>query len=169
MLPEMKGANIAQNILGRYMAVNKMRDMAQDRDELDDRNHNALAMYGGPTNAAAAYADGMTPEAIAAMEALQEAWDKPLSINSAYRDPEHNERVGGAKNSQHTHGNAYDVDVSSMSPEEVIDLLVKAQESGFRGIGVYDNSLHFDVGPTRAWGPSYKRESLPAWAIPYVG
>ncbi len=32
------------------------------------------------------------------------------------------------------------------------------------GIGIYGNSLHFDTGPRRVWGPSYKRGSVPKWA-----
>ena len=45
-------------------------------------------------------------------------------------------------------------------PGDVLDRQVRR----FRGIGVYDNALHFDVGADRAWGASYSRDSLPAWA-----
>mgnify|MGYP000848976313 FL=1 len=108
--------------------------------------------------------EGVTPGANAAFASLQTAWGKPLKVNSAYRSPEHNAKVGGAKNSQHTHGNAFDVDVSDLSEADRVDLITKARASGFKGIGVYDNALHFDVGPERAWGPDYHRGSLPAWA-----
>lgn len=106
---------------------------------------------------------GVNPAAQGALERLQGVVG-PLKINSAYRDPEHNAKVGGAKNSQHTHGNAFDVDVSGMSLQGREELIRKAREAGFKGIGVYDNSLHFDIGPERAWGPSYGRDSLPEWA-----
>ena len=109
-------------------------------------------------------AEGMTENALAAFEALQSAWGNPLAINSAYRDPEHNKRVGGAKNSQHTHGNAYDIDVSGLSREERLRLIELARRSGFQGIGVYNNALHFDVGPARAWGSDYTNATLPEWA-----
>lgn len=102
--------------------------------------------------------------AMASFKALEEAVGFPLKVNSGYRDPEHNARVGGAKNSQHTHGNAFDVDVSNMSIEQRQELIRQARKAGFSGIGVYDNALHFDVGGDRAWGPSYGRESLPEWA-----
>jgi hypothetical protein len=107
--------------------------------------------------------DGINPAAASALDRLQGAVG-PLNITSGYRDPEHNAQVGGAKGSQHIHGNAFDVDVSGMSLQARDALIRKARESGFQGIGVYDNSLHFDIGPERAWGPSYGRESLPAWA-----
>jgi len=95
----------------------------------------------------------------------QLAQDFPdLKINSLYRDPNYNASVGGAKGSQHTHGNAVDIDVSGMSAGERVKLIARASELGFSGIGVYSNSVHLDIGPKRAWGPSYGSESVPKWA-----
>lgn len=108
--------------------------------------------------------DGVSEGANAAFARLQGAWKKPLKVNSAYRDPEHNAKVGGAKGSQHIQGNAFDIDVSDLSQDERISLITQARAAGFAGIGVYNNSLHFDVGGNRAWGPDYHRGSLPAWA-----
>ncbi|MBP8216073.1 MAG: DUF882 domain-containing protein [Thauera sp.] len=110
---------------------------------------------------------GVTDPAKAAFDRLSGAVG-PLNITSGYRDPEHNAAVGGAKDSQHTHGNAFDIDVSGMPQEQRQDLIRQARAAGFAGIGVYDNALHFDVGGDRAWGPSYGRESLPAWAAEAV-
>ncbi len=104
---------------------------------------------------------GISAPAQSAFTALSDAWGKPLKINSGYRDPAHNAKVGGAKGSQHVHGNAFDVDVSGYSEAERMALIEKAKAAGFRGIGVYDNALHFDVGPERAWGADYTRGSLP--------
>lgn len=114
---------------------------------------------------AEAKAEGLTPEASAAMEALRKGWaGSDFGIVSGYRDPEHNERVGGAKDSQHTHGNAYDVDTTGWSPEDKLALADAAWNAGFRGFGFYDNNMHFDVADPRAWGPSYSRDSIPDWA-----
>ena len=95
---------------------------------------------------------------------LSSMWREPLKVNSAYRSPEHNAKVGGAKKSQHMHGNAFDVDVSHLSRKQRLDLIAKAKQAGFRGVGVYNNALHFDVGGERAWGSDYTRGSLPEWA-----
>jgi hypothetical protein len=111
---------------------------------------------------------GMSEAATAAYGKLVDAYGQPLAINSAYRDPEKNEEVGGAKGSQHTHGNAYDVDVSNMPHDERLALADLAWDSGFRGIGFYDNSMHFDVGDPRSWGPSHSRDSIPEWAQPFT-
>ena len=108
--------------------------------------------------------DGVSEDALAAYRRFDELTGGAPRVNSAYRSPEHNARVGGAKNSQHMHGNAFDFDVSGMPVEQRADYINKAREAGFRGVGVYDNALHFDTGPERAWGPSYSRDSLPKWA-----
>lgn len=113
----------------------------------------------------------MSPAAMAAWEELLKSTNYGLGgrINSAYRDPAHNAKVGGAKKSQHMHGNAFDVNVSDLSREERLGLITKARGAGFRGIGVYNNALHFDVGPSRSWGADYTRNSLPDWASGAVG
>lgn len=113
------------------------------------------------------HSGGMSPAALAAFDRLSGVYPD-LRINSAYRDPTHNANVGGAKGSQHIHGNAYDISTAGMPQDEVGRMIQAAYGAGFQGIGVYDNSVHFDVGPARAWGPSYGRESLPAWAVPYI-
>lgn len=110
----------------------------------------------------------ISPEAQAALDRLTQSWGQPLSVTSGYRDPATNARVGGARNSQHTHGNAFDISVAGMSPEQRLALATAARNAGFQGFGFYDNSLHFDVGAPRAWGPSYSRDSLPGWAADWV-
>lgn len=105
----------------------------------------------------------------AALDQLQQTWGKPLQITSGYRDPARNASVGGAKGSQHIHGNAFDISAAGMSPEERLALASLARDAGFKGFGFYDNSLHFDVGAPRAWGPDYHRGSVPDWAQSWVG
>lgn len=117
----------------------------------------------------AADLSNMSPAALAAFASLEDVWGLPLSVTSGYRSPEHNARVGGAKGSQHLHGNAYDVDVSSLSIEDRVALIEAARAAGFGGVGVYDGSLHFDVGAERAWGPSYHGDSIPDWAQGALG
>jgi hypothetical protein len=112
---------------------------------------------------------GMSEAAINAYTSLASSWGQPLPVISSYRDPERNARVGGAKGSQHIDGNAFDIDVTGMPEEQRVALIKEAKANGFTGVGVYTNSLHFDVGPERAWGPDYSRNSLPGWAAEAVG
>jgi hypothetical protein len=112
---------------------------------------------------------GMSEAAINAYNSLASSWGQPLPVISSYRDPERNARVGGARGSQHINGNAFDIDVAGMPEEQRVALIKEAKANGFTGVGVYNNSLHFDVGPERAWGPDYSRNSLPGWAAEAAG
>jgi Peptidase M15 len=106
---------------------------------------------------------GVNPRLIGKLENLQAEFGR-FNIVSGYRDPAKNARVGGARGSQHIHGNAVDINVSAMSHAERKKLIRAASESGITGIGVYANNVHFDLGKRRAWGPSHGRESVPSWA-----
>jgi hypothetical protein len=49
---------------------------------------------------------------------------KPVMINSAYRGPAVNEKVGGSKASQHMIGCAADLRIPSMNPDEVCRAII---------------------------------------------
>jgi len=107
----------------------------------------------------------MSEAAVAALADLERRTGGPLKITSAHRSPEHNAAVGGAKNSQHIEGNAYDFDVSGMPYPERVNLARLWREIvGGGGVGFYDNALHLDVGPERAWGHDYTKDTIPDWA-----
>ena len=55
---------------------------------------------------------------------------KPVMINSGYRGPAVNEKVGGSKASQHMVGCAADIRVPGMTPREVC-LAIKASDLAF--------------------------------------
>jgi hypothetical protein len=142
----------------------ELEDVQQTADPSSARN--TLATNSAPP---ATYdANGMSKAANAAYAKLVDAYGQPLTINSAYRDPQKNDDVGGAKGSQHLHGNAIDVDVTGKPYDERVALANLAWDAGYRGIGFYDNSLHFDVGDPRGWGPSFSRDSIPEWAQPFA-
>ena len=88
----------------------------------------------------------------AGMDALQRARDiaqAPFRITSAYRDPLHNARVGGAPRSSHKEGHAFDIALARHDREELIAVLT---EAGFRGLGInYRTFVHADLGRFRRW------------------
>ena len=96
--------------------------------------------------------DGVTNKAMDALEALRIAQDRPLTINSAYRCPEHNVNVGGVKDSFHVKGMAFDISIRGMTELERLQLMDDAIEVGFTGLGFYEAFLHVDLGPKREWG-----------------
>ena len=50
------------------------------------------------------------------LQALRDRLGKPLIIRSAYRSPEHNRIVGGAKASKHMEGIAFDIAMANHDP-----------------------------------------------------
>jgi len=107
---------------------------------------------------------GVNSVVINRFKQVQNAFGASVPIVSGFRDPERNARAGGAKQSEHMHGNALDLDVSNMSTEDRVRLIQTASSLGFTGIGVYANSIHLDIGARRAWGASHHSESVPTWA-----
>ena len=85
---------------------------------------------------------------------------RPLRINSGYRTPEYNRKVGGAKNSQHVAKKAMDIRWPDGDFSTRIAFIQLACDVGFTGIGVYNNFMHVDTGPKRCWGPSGGRASV---------
>lgn len=92
------------------------------------------------------------------LQALRTALGVPLLITSAYRSPEHNRRVGGAKDSYHMKGVAFDVRMDNLDPD-VFE--IAAREIGFRGFGYYPKQgfMHIDLGPARTWGTRFPRSA----------
>ena len=94
------------------------------------------------------------------LQTLRDYLGRPITINSAYRSPEHNAKVGGSKTSQHLLGKAADITVQSLKPvevfaiiEDLIDLVVMLQG----GLGLYDTFVHYDIRKTKArWDYSKK-------------
>lgn len=107
---------------------------------------------------------GVNPEALAMWERVQKRFGRDIPITSGYRDPKRNAAAGGASRSQHMHGKALDIDVRELSREDRLRLIQIGSEEGFNGVGVYDNSLHFDTADRRAWGPDHSHGSVPDWA-----
>jgi len=80
------------------------------------------------------------------LQKLRDLIGKPIIINSGYRTPEHNKKVGGAKNSYHLQGKAADIKVNGISPSELVKY---AEQVGFNGIGIYKNFVHLDIRPVK--------------------
>lgn len=106
------------------------------------------------------------PMVLDRFELLQGNFGEAIPLLSAARSEEHNKAVGGADKSKHLDGRALDLDVSHLSIERRVQLIQMASAMGFTGVGVYENSLHFDTGNLRAWGKG--DGAVPAWATEVV-
>jgi zinc D-Ala-D-Ala carboxypeptidase len=94
------------------------------------------------------------------LQALRNRLGKPLIVRSAYRSPEHNRAVGGAKRSKHMEGAAFDIAMTNHDPAA---FEAAAREVGFLGFGFYSRSgfMHVDLGPARQWGERFAARSVP--------
>ena len=90
-----------------------------------------------------------------ALNVLRQTWGRAIYLHSAYRDPNHNANVGGAKNSLHMQGRAFDVDTLRWSDAWVVSFIHHATLAGFRGFGLYLDQrvpfIHIDTGAHRTW------------------
>lgn len=66
---------------------------------------------------------------------------KAVIINSGYRTPAHNKRVGGASKSQHLYGKAADIVMRGVTPSTVYN----AADKLFNGVGKYSTFTHVDT------------------------
>jgi uncharacterized protein YcbK (DUF882 family) len=76
----------------------------------------------------------------------------PTTINSGYRSPSYNARIGGAKNSRHTVGDAIDFRCATGTPAQWAALLRDIRDAGgfSGGIGTYRTFVHVDTRGTDA-------------------
>jgi len=58
------------------------------------------------------------------LEQVRTLFGKPIHVNSAYRSPEVNAHVGGKPTSQHCKGQAADIKVQGMTPDEVTKAII---------------------------------------------
>jgi hypothetical protein len=86
----------------------------------------------------------LDPELLVYLQTLRIRLGKPISINSGYRTPEHNKKVGGVPNSYHIQGMAADIVVKGLTPKQVA---TEARKCGFRGIITYATFTHLDTRP----------------------
>ncbi|QDP58897.1 MAG: putative peptidase M15 [Prokaryotic dsDNA virus sp.] len=87
------------------------------------------------------------------LQVLRDFLGRGIKINSGYRCPEHNENIGGTKNSQHKLGKASDIVVSGMEPEVVkaqIEDRILNGEMLQGGLGLYNTFVHYDIRGEKA-------------------
>lgn len=82
------------------------------------------------------------------LQVLRDHVGAPIHINSAYRHPEYNRRIGGVPNSQHLTASAADITTKNLSPRQLKNLIEKLIKEGKMhngGIGLYPGFVHYDI------------------------
>lgn len=91
------------------------------------------------------------------LQKIRDHFGKAVTINSAYRNPNYNKKIGGVSNSQHTKGTAADIVVKGVAPEEVAKYAEYIMPNA-GGIGLYPSFVHVDVRAKRSRWTNYGRE-----------
>ena len=87
------------------------------------------------------------------LQYLRDYLNKPIKVNSAYRSPEHNAKIGGVPKSQHLLGKAADIVVKDMPTDVLYQYIEDAISNGEMlqgGLGLYDTFVHYDIRGTKA-------------------
>lgn len=82
------------------------------------------------------------------LQILRDYLGEPIHINSGYRAPAYNKKIGGAKSSQHLKATAADITVKSKTPKQlkaIVEKLIKEGKLWFGGVGLYPGFLHVDT------------------------
>jgi uncharacterized protein YcbK (DUF882 family) len=95
----------------------------------------------------------VNPKLVALLQSIREKIGKSITVVSGYRCEKHNRAVGGAKHSQHCLGNAADVRVHGVEPDDFQHWLVLNFNKECKGIGCYDTFTHIDCrkGSNARW------------------
>ena len=82
------------------------------------------------------------------LQVIRDYIKEPLGINSAYRSPEHNAKIGGVKNSEHLKGRAADLTSKNFTPKQLSKVIIKLINDGKikeGGVGLYNGFVHYDI------------------------
>lgn len=100
---------------------------------------------------------------VTVLQPLRGAYGRPLAVNSGYRSPAINKAIKGAKNSQHTKGQA--ADIATDNPRELARLVLR-KNLPFDQMILYPTFIHLShrhPGPQRSqilYHKSYQGETL---------
>lgn len=85
----------------------------------------------------------MRPEFIRVLQEIRNASNKPMVINSGYRDFTHPEERKKEDPGEHYYGVAADISVSGL---DAIELISIAHGHGIKRMGIASNFIHLGIG-----------------------
>lgn len=86
----------------------------------------------------------IAPALVDILQAIRNHYGKAVNINSAYRTPAYNKKVGGATYSQHLYGTAADIRINGVKPKDLA-AYIETLMPNYGGIGIYPTFVHVDI------------------------
>ena len=91
----------------------------------------------------------VAPRLVMVLQTIRDHFGAAVTINSGYRTPQYNTKVGGVTDSQHCYGTAADIVVKGQKPAAVAAYARKIMPD-WGGVGVYDSFTHIDIREQKA-------------------
>lgn len=93
----------------------------------------------------------VAPRLVMVLQSIRSHFGAAVTINSGYRTPQYNTKVGGAEHSQHCYGTAADIVVRGKTPAAVA-AYARELMPDWGGVGVYSQKgfTHIDIREARA-------------------
>lgn len=93
----------------------------------------------------------VAPRLVMVLQSIRSHFGTAVTINSGYRTPQYNAKVGGVAHSQHCYGTAADITVRGQTPAEVA-AYARELMPDWGGVGVYSQKgfTHIDVREAKA-------------------
>lgn len=91
----------------------------------------------------------VAPALVDILQNIRDHYGKAVYINSAYRTPSYNKKVGGATYSQHLYGTAADIHINGVKPKDLA-AYIETLMPNKGGIGIYSSFVHVDVREVKA-------------------
>ena len=91
----------------------------------------------------------IAPELVVILQKIRDHYGKAVNINSAYRTPTYNKKVGGATYSQHLYGTAADIRINGVKPKDLA-AYIETLMPNYGGIGIYPTFVHVDIRKTKS-------------------
>ncbi len=94
----------------------------------------------------------MCPIFLSKLDEARAKYNKPMKINSGYRTPEYNKKVGGVKNSSHTNIPCNAADISCRNSSDRFRMILALMSVGFTRFGIGETFIHVDLDDTKNGG-----------------
>ena len=91
----------------------------------------------------------VAPRLVMVLQSIRSHFGTAVTINSGYRTPQYNAKVGGVAHSQHCYGTAADITVRGQKPAAVAAYARKIMPD-WGGVGIYNTFTHIDVREAKA-------------------